>query len=309
MEDFCFVGHTAPKRQPKKRISRKDVMAKAKEVTEEEAARIRTLPQHFKNGRTNPEWLKARTIFPGIKRITGSMVANCGGHAYKQKGKPKEKKMEIALHQFLWDKFTGNQATQWGNDHEDICENVFKEEYAIDLMERNEKTQFEIRNPGLCVDWNEPWAGYSPDGIIEERFEDGSIAINLMEYKCPYSKRLITHEYKKPLYGPTRCPLSPHTSTCSHNITGYYYDQITYGMGMLLKMGLLKKGKNDNLFCYFCCWTPALFSYEKIQFDEKYFNWLFEQARNFWHDHYLPLAISKYNGDLQYGDTSLPVNL
>ena len=98
MEDFCFVGHTAPKRQPKKRISRKDVMAKAKEVTEEEAARIRTLPQHFKNGRTNPEWLKARTIFPGIKRITGSMVANCGGHAYiNKKGNQKKKKMEIAF--------------------------------------------------------------------------------------------------------------------------------------------------------------------------------------------------------------------
>ena len=83
------------------------------QTTKEEALRIQTLPQHFNGTTTNPEWLKARTVVPGIKRITGSMVANCGHHAYKQKKKLPEACKEIALWSFLWDDFKGNDATLW----------------------------------------------------------------------------------------------------------------------------------------------------------------------------------------------------
>ena len=307
MDHFCFAGHTLPPQPPIVKINQEDVLAK--NTSKEEAERIRTLPQHLKDGTTNQEWLTARAVLPGIKRITGSMVANCGGHAYKQKGKSKEKKKEIALHAFLWDTFTGNVATRWGNHYEDTCEEAFHQEHAMDLqLAKRDKVTFHINNPGLCIDWEGPWAGYSPDGIITETWEDGSTTVNLMEYKCPYGKRNVSYQYDKPLYGPTRCPLPPHESNTSHNITPYYYDQIQYGMGLLHKMGLLKPGK-EGLYTYFCCWTPSLFTYEKIPFDKAYFDWLYKEAHRFWHEEYLPLAIAKYNKELHVGELSLPLEL
>ena len=303
MDGFIFAGHTAPPALTKETVF--DTLA---QTTKKEALRIQTLPQHFNGTTTNPEWLKARTVVPGIKRITGSMVANCGHHAYKQKKKLPEACKEIALWSFLWDDFKGNIATGYGNHFEDTCEETFKEEYALDLHLTNQPVTFDIANPGLCIDWEGPWAGYSPDGIITEQWEDGSTTINLMEYKCPYGKRNVSYQYKKPLYGPTRCPLPPLTSKISHNITPYYYDQIQYGMGLLHKMGMLKPGK-EGLYTYFCCWTPELFTYEKIPFDREYFDWLYAEAKAFWHDQYLPLAVAKINGELREGETSLALQL
>ena len=312
MEEFCFAGHDAKNMiQPSitAGLTKDEVLKQLTQLTELEAKRIQTLPQHFDDHTTNPEWLAARAVVPGIKRITGSMVANCGHHAYKQKKKTTDKCKEIALWAFLWDAFKGNQATRYGNHYEDTCEASFHEEYALDLMMQGRSgVTFDIANPGLCIDWNGPWAGYSPDGIITEHWEDGSTTINLMEYKCPYGKRNVSYQYNKPLYGPTRCPLPPMTSTTSYNITPYYYDQIQYGMGLLHKMGMLKPGK-EGLYCYFCCWTPEVFTYEKIPFDPDYFKWLYEQAKIFWHEQYLPLAIAKHNGILKQGETSVALEL
>ena len=109
MEEFIFAGHKPTK------LTSEEVLRTLELTTKEEALRIQTLPQHFDGTTTNPEWLKARTVLPGIKRITGSMVANCGHHAYKQKKKLPEACREIALWSFLWDDFKGNEATRYGN--------------------------------------------------------------------------------------------------------------------------------------------------------------------------------------------------
>jgi putative phage-type endonuclease len=114
------------------------------------------------------EWFKAR-----VGRMTGSIVGAIVGHNFFNK--PTD-----LLRDLLWNTFKGNEATQWGTDHE-----------AIAAVRYEKHTNHEVDYPGLVVNPKKPWLAYSPDGVVQS-------SRILLEIKCPFKKLLypsIPHYY------------------------------------------------------------------------------------------------------------------
>lgn len=128
-------------------------------------------------------WLGARK-----GRMTGSIAGAVVGHNFFSK--PTDQLKEL-----LWNTFTGNEATQWGTDHEAEAAACYEAH-----------TKYKVTYTGLVVNEEKPWFAYSPDGIVEEDENGQKI---LLEIKCPFKKKLY-----------------PSIPMC-------YYDQIQYGCHML----------------------------------------------------------------------------
>jgi putative phage-type endonuclease len=147
-------------------------------VTDEDVQRIMRYAQR------SPEWFQARK-----GRITGSIVGAIVGHNFFNK--PND-----LLRELLWSTFTGNEATQWGTDHE-----------AIAAIRYEMHTNYSVDYPGLVIDPRKPWLAYSPDGLVTA---EGRV---LLEIKCPFKKKLypsIPHYYFDQIqYGAhlMQCPL------------------------------------------------------------------------------------------------------
>lgn len=132
-------------------------------VTDEEAKRIMQYDQR------SAEWFQARK-----GRMTGSIVGAIVGHNFFNK--PKD-----LLRELLWSTFKGNEATQWGTDHE-----------ATAAIRYEVHTNYTVDYPGLIINPQKPWLAYSPDGLVA-----GPKRI-LLEIKCPFKKKLypsIPHYY------------------------------------------------------------------------------------------------------------------
>jgi putative phage-type endonuclease len=132
-------------------------------VTDEDAKRIMQYDQR------SAEWFQARK-----GRMTGSIVGAIVGHNFFNK--PKD-----LLRELLWGTFKGNEATQWGTDHE-----------ATAAIRYEVHTNYTVDYPGLIINPQKPWLAYSPDGLVAgpERI--------LLEIKCPFKKKLypsIPHYY------------------------------------------------------------------------------------------------------------------
>lgn len=300
---FPFVGfETVTGPLPRPPIDR---LKYSQPASQERFERVRNAVQHLPNGDANPEWLEAR-----IGVVTGSRAANCCQLSYNSiRAFLKRNGLDVRTKTFTKDllkqmmlenrvcsrsevddlltPFTGNKFTRWGNDHEDDCEMRFQEEilgtWGRRLPEHrseeyiaNDVEAVEFHHDGLCLSATHGWAGYSPDGRMEQTFVDGSSECCLLEFKCPYTKRR-TFETKN-LYGPTQSlegewfPITP-----------YYYVQIQHGMNLLFDRGLLwpktphghckrcgqavvsspthicddalVEARRAQLYCYFAVWT------------------------------------------------------
>ncbi len=115
----------------------------------------------------SPEWLAQRA-----GRITGSRVAAAlGTDKYKTRD---DLMREMVREHFNAEReFTGNEATEHGNKHEDD---------AIDLYEQ--QTGNGIKYTGQHIHPEHEWLAASPDGLIGE---DG-----LIECKCPFRATYTT---------------------------------------------------------------------------------------------------------------------
>jgi len=137
-------------------------------VTYEEAALIRSIPQHDSTGEASEDWLAARKF-----RITGTAAA--GGMGVQYPSTPK------FLKGLIWGmskEDQGNPALKWGNSHEADADAAFKTVMAHLHAEK----KMEFSYPGLCINAAQPYLAMSPDGILfmDDRY-------HLVEYKCPYS--------------------------------------------------------------------------------------------------------------------------
>ena len=184
----------------------------------EERTRIATLPQHLPSGEANPEWLASR-----IHKITGSAVgALVDVNPYESS--------EETVARLVWpsyNPFTGNDATRWGNRHEDDAQAAFALALGV------EETR--IDNPGLviCGDEGRGHFAMSPDGILNT--PSGQ---ELVEYKCPFRRQFTDSEealrdaladggglYRRALVSEAKCGTVPCPS--------YYHAQVQWGMGLL----------------------------------------------------------------------------
>jgi hypothetical protein len=192
--------------------------------------RIMSWSQHLADGTANPMWLEARK--GGM--ITGSVSGAINGdNPYSN--------ADMTLHSMLWNTFRGNDATRYGNKHEDECQAAFVEHMKTFVGTTNSRGQvlrdFRIYNPGLVVSRTSSRFGMSPDGVLELRFAEGDAIIVqriLLEYKCPYRrrscKRVPRDMYKRnvPFAGSPEVPVPP-----------YYMAQLHHGMSVLGTDGYL----------------------------------------------------------------------
>ena len=343
MASLPFAGFEDVQKKPQKHLSYEQFTEHLTEITYDEHLRVRDLDQHLPSGEANPEWIKARE-----GRLTGSKVADIVGLGYeniseykKKHGVPYGKKamsfediraliewnktnnyQRKVLHKLLTSTFTGNRYTAWGNEHEDDCEKQFA--MTHDMVENNLET-FQIEHYGLCIRTDPSWMAMSPDGVIYEKFKDGSEARHLCEWKCPWPSSRGSPKFHnaKNMYG----PIQVEEGGPWYPITLYYYCQIQWGMGLLQEQGILHSktmpghckwcGRHvamdinaqhvcDSLeahralmYCYFGVWAPrnqekyaqdkaAFQEVTKIPFNEPFYLWMKEVAQPFWVNRYLP---------------------
>ncbi len=117
-----------------------------------------------------PEWFKQR-----VGKITGSRVGAILGLNPWAKPKDVMRSMVRDYHGAK-SEFTGNVATEYGNNFEEIAEGDFEIETGLEVTE----TGFHIKKGAN-------WLGASPDGLI------GDDAV--LEIKCPFGARK-TGEFK-----------------------------------------------------------------------------------------------------------------
>lgn len=106
-------------------------------------------------------WLKLRG-----NMLTASDVATAlGQNKYQSPDDLLRKKCGIG------EKFTGNEATEWGTKMEPIACEMFEQKYNLKVYEL-----------GLIPHPDHPWLGGSPDGLTENNC--------LLEIKCPLRRRI-----------------------------------------------------------------------------------------------------------------------
>lgn len=110
------------------------------------------------------EWHSLR-----VGRITGSRAAVALEISPYSKPDDLIREMVREYHGYMRE-FQGNEATQWGTDHEIDGINWLESENSIIVQEH-----------GLQVHPEHDWIGYSPDGTAGD---------SLVEIKCPYSKKI-----------------------------------------------------------------------------------------------------------------------
>ena len=93
-------------------------------------------------------------------------------------------KVASAVKQLLYTKFTGNNATRWGN----LQEESTKEEYL--KCKELDSPEISTTHTGLVISIEHPWLAASPDGLVHDPTEDAPHG--LVEFKNPYSARNIS---------------------------------------------------------------------------------------------------------------------
>lgn len=287
----------------------------------EERDRILKLPQHFRDGTTNPEWLLARRHV-----MTGSKIAGLSGNGYND--------APTLLKHMLWPSThsVNEMFTSYGNRHEATCELELIKYLGARVDDPDDDlVSFKIEHPGLIKDIG--CFGYSPDGHVLETYKDGTTAVYLSEYKCPFGKRKIdpgpehrgldiySQTSGKPtLYGPIVLPLPRNLGTTpqplvtrfsggrapSLPITAYYYDQVQWGMALGQRQQLLRPRPGEAMKCYFVVWTPKYSQFCEVPFDKGYGDYLIGLATRFMKEDYFPTLQLKLDGHLPLGAIQPP---
>jgi len=173
-------------------------------------------------------------------RLTGSNFAAAAGHNPYQSP-------EGLAREMMWGSFQGNEATAWGNAHEDTACSMY-EAYMRQMY-----PDFTVSHSGLQVIPDFPFIGVSPDGLCSYWDDEQGKRVNfLLEIKCPFRWK-------------TDCFYFGHVPV-------YYYDQIQGIAGFL------------NLeFCDFVVWTPAGMEINRVRFDPDYFSTVLRPALLTWY--------------------------
>jgi putative phage-type endonuclease len=199
-------------------------------------------------------------------RGTASNFGSASGH------NPYCSPLQLVI-EMLFKSFQGNEATQWGQDHEALA----RDEYVAWLRAQAAVTgdvdpdKIWCDETGLMVCVEKPYFAVSPDGIVH--LGDGTL--RLLEIKCPFKKRL---------YG---------------EIPRYYYDQIQGIMGLMRLNGLVLEG------CDFVVWTPDKIAIQHFPYNAQYFERDLLPALERWYlQLYVPSAILFEAGELKQGETA-----
>ena len=216
----------------------------------EDRARMANLEQG------SEEWLEARR-----NRLTGSNFGAAVGHN-------KFKSPLQLAHEMLYENFEGNEATRWGNAHEQVAchEYILAKKQLLCTGGNEDDVDFSVSHSGLNPHESKHWLAVSPDGHVRE---NGVTAI--LEIKCPFKRKLYPE------------------------IPPYYMDQI---QGI---MGVLSVPWTD-----FCVWTPDEFSIQRVAFNKEYWeSRLYPGLERFYHEVFIPAYLDREESRAM-GDESIP---
>lgn len=232
---------------PRSRPRKRPLPATPLDVTPEQQARIKNFPQHDADGAANADWLASRKF-----RFTGSNVAKLFGYGFisYQRNETVNSVRDAYVAKVRGDaeeEFDdrARQYMAWGNDHEDIAEEAFKQ----CVFHTAAYQGAEISHMGLYVSTNRGWGclGASPDGILTRRDAAGNDVRELIEIKCP-----ATWEKKQGV--PTIYPRWKGYLRKGEKLDGvdfpipkYYYCQVQYNMAVL----------GIHTRCHFIVWAPT----------------------------------------------------
>ena len=301
-----------------------------KRVDDETRLAIMAEPQHI-DGKENVKWINARR-----HSQNGSNVTNIMGNGFCNAIKHCAYKLWPSTH-------TVNEIfCSWGNRNEDQCDVHMKKFLDKRVADPSDPlVHFNICHCGLVKETYDK--GYSPDGYVEEYYSDGSSAVVLLEYKCPFTKRHMkspdgrafnffdTNSVKTTetaIYGPITIPIpcknvltpnplpkplrrqSGHTGQVKA-ITPYYYDQVQWGMRVMSSCNILKTNPVHVpvMKCYFLVWTPQYTQLSVIPYDKNYGNYMLQMVNLFHERYYLPNLILKLARKLPYGKAFKPNEL
>lgn len=274
-------------------------------VSEEEWLRIRSLKQHLEpTGIANPDWLLSREHI-----VTGSAVAGAIGNGYHG---PMQH-----LRSKVWPQpFKDNAACLHGNFYERECQAMM----CLWLTNRCEEETDDLEDysledeSGLLLNRKTGhWMGCSPDGIVHLRYRDGTEEVALLEYKCPYSQRDSFTASHQQVYKPFPLPASvsprigasgrrrkkkiksaENTENGSLDITGYYYDQLQWSMGILRDETILKpRTPRHPVRCFFAVWSFHAWKVQEVCLDPGYYDFQVEQARDWYRRYWKNLAMKE----------------
>ena len=233
-------------------------------VTEQRAKQLELLTmQHGCDEAAYSIWRAERRL-----RITASIAGTIA------KRRPSTQ-VGSTVHNMLYSKFTGNQATRWGLSQEKAT----AEEY-IQCKQQQGSTGISVNTEcGLIISTAYPWLAATPDGFVHD--PQTSPSHGLVEFKNPYSCRdqhlLQAVQSKKLTY------LSCFSGTLSLKKSDIYYYQIQVAMLCTSKK-----------WCDFVVWTKVDLHVERIEFDELFCNSFLLKLRNFYFTSLLPELTSPH---------------
>jgi putative phage-type endonuclease len=136
--------------------------------------------EELKAPQKSEQWLQARKY-----SITASQFGSAVGTS------PYQSPDALVIDK-LWNTFTGNAATQWGNEHEHHAKETFCQWFSQHI-----NVPFRFIEENLMKFSDEPWMAVSPDGIVQYEM-DGQLCEDLVEFKCPaYYRNAVNHPYAK----------------------------------------------------------------------------------------------------------------
>lgn len=220
----------------------------------------------------------------------------------------------------LWNLFSGNEATRWGNAHEPHARESFLAWFKTTLLRERYASagksaeayaaaaaKVRLLEFGLIVFPQTPWMGASPDGVVLYLDVDDTLKMDLVEFKCPfYLWNTPDHPYAK----------------SDKNTPPYYNAQIQGIMGYLNAhtddwRAIVTTDLADDAAlqphlatarwtftqCWFVVWQPRQLWITRRDFDAAmYAERLFPALKAWYFDAFLPAATHKENGLLAFGE-------
>lgn len=231
------------------------------------------------------------------------------------------------LEEKLWDMFSGNEATRWGNAHEPDARDSFAAwfldtwlaaRYAAAGLPgaryHDAKAVSAVLEFGLIAFPQTPWMRVSPDGVALFKDVDGRFRVALVEFKCPfYLWDAPDHPYAK---YPKNTP--PQYNAQIQGIMGFLnMDTHAADWRRVLTAHLATAAPAVAAAvaaapldvrvteCFFVVWQPRQLWITRRDYDAAYFGGTVFPALKAWYfKEFLPAATHKYNGRLAFGGTA-----
>lgn len=179
----------------------------------------------------------------------------------------KYESQNMLIRKKVFDTFKGNEYTEFGKQNEENAEHCFLEWFKLFDPSAT------FRKVNLIKFQENPWMAVSPDGLM-----DTLNGVDLVEFKCP-AKKKDTNEHPYAMY--------------ERNTPPYYFAQIQGIAGYLNQHGL----KINRI--WFVVWQAKRTWITLHEFNQKYYDIMFQDLKNFYFNNLLVKFTQKYNNKLK----------